>query len=160
MKTKISLKSTLFGLVLMALPMLMMAQPGQGPQRRNLDDAPGEGRKQMMERIPDLTDAQRESIESIHLQTQKDVLPLRNQVNEMEARLLTLQTAGNADMKAINAQIDEIALLRAKMDKRRAQSHQDVRKLLTEEQRTALDMHFVNKGDKRGGRKGGPGGPR
>lgn len=102
----------------------------------------GPRREQRMERIPDLSDEQKEKMEDIHLTLQKDLLPIENQIGEKEARLNTLQTADKVDMKAIYATIDEISGLRAQEAKKKAEAHQSIRGLLTEDQRIVFDSSF------------------
>jgi hypothetical protein len=46
----------------------------------------------------------------------------------------------------INGLIDEMAVIKTKMAKERAANHQEVRKLLTEEQRIKFDSHVGKQG--------------
>lgn len=89
--------------------------------------------------IPDLTDDQRASMKEFRLDMQKKMLPLRNELGENRAKMRTLTTAESADMKAINKLIDGNADIMAKMMKVRAENHQSIRQMLTEEQRIVLD---------------------
>ncbi len=86
-----------------------------------------------------LSDEQKTKIEDLKLEHQKKMLPLRNQLNEKMAKMKTLETAFPADMKAIDALIDEMSGVRTQMAKERAAMHQEVRKILTEEQRIKFD---------------------
>lgn len=143
---------------ILMLPLASMAQPGQGRGGRQFDNneggprgnGQGQGRESFMDRIPDLTEKQKEDLKAIHIAAQQDILPLRNQINEKEAALMTLQTAKSADIKAINKAIDELSGLQAKVQKRKALAHQDVRVQLTDEQRLFLDTHFQKGKGKRG----------
>lgn len=99
-----------------------------------------------MQEVLNLSDEQKTQLEKLRLEHQKQMLPLRNELKEKEARLETLQTADKADMKAINAVIDEIGQIKTKMAKARAAHHQDIRNLLTEEQRIKFDMQTPRKG--------------
>lgn len=132
--------------VLLALvPVLVFAQPNEaGPnhergQRGQFEEKQGEGK---FDQIPGLTEDQEAQIKKIRTNAQTDILPMRNQVNELEAKLQSLQTAKTADMKAINECIDKIAQTNASIEKRRALAYQDVRKLLNDEQRLFVDTHF------------------
>ncbi|MCB0505335.1 MAG: Spy/CpxP family protein refolding chaperone [Cyclobacteriaceae bacterium] len=117
----------------------LMAQPaGNGPQKRTDQNAQVE-KPYMM--LPDLTDAQKDQMKDIHLKTMKQVQPLRNQLMEKRAHLKTLTTADKADIKAINGQIDDISKLEVSIEKIQAASHQEVRSLLTDEQRVVFDSH-------------------
>jgi len=145
---------------IMLVPLFTSAQPGlNGPNGPNGNGGQfgrkggGFGNSEMwMDRIPDLTDQQKTDIKAIHTAAQQDILPLRNKLNEQQASLQSLQTANSPDMKAINKTIDEISATEAQIGKRRAEAHQDVRKLLTDDQRVALDSQF-----QRRGRNGGQG---
>ena len=67
----------------------------------------------------------------------------------------TLETAENPDIKAINNLIDEMSVIKTKMAKDRAANHQEVRKLLTEEQRIKFDLNAGKKGmGKKNGMRG------
>lgn len=93
------------------------------------------------EMLPDLTDAQKDQMKAVRIKTMKSVQPLRNQLMEKRARLNTLSSADKVDMKAINKQIDEMSTLKASMQKVRAASKQEVRSILTEDQRVIFDAH-------------------
>lgn len=159
MRTKNQIRNVVAILVLLASPVLVMAQPddvkGDGPDfERPKGNREGAGPKAGMF-IPDLTEEQTQKIEAIELAKQKEILPISNQINEKEARLRTLQTADKVDMKAIYATIDEVSALRAQIAKKDAETHQAVRALLTDDQRVFFDTHF-----QRGpGGDHGPGGP-
>lgn len=99
--------------------------------------------------ILDLTDEQKTKFEALRFDHQKKMLPLTNDLGEKQAKMKTLQTADKVDMTAINKLIDEMSVTKAKMEKNKAAMHQDMRKVLTEEQRVKFDMHA-----KRTGRKG------
>lgn len=86
-----------------------------------------------------LTDEQKEAVKKIRLETAKEVKPLKNQLHELQARQQTLTTDENADLKAINKNIDKISEVKTEMAKIMAKQHQEVRSLLTEEQRLKMD---------------------
>lgn len=87
----------------------------------------------------DLSDDQQAKIEALRISHQKEMLPLRNTLNEMHAKMQTLATADKADMKAINALIDDMSVVKTKMAKINAAHRQDVRNILTDEQRIKFD---------------------
>lgn len=96
--------------------------------------------------IAGLTDDQKTQIEKLRTAHQKDMLALKNQIAENRAHYRTLMTADKPDMNAINKNIDEYASLRASMMKKQAAHRQDIRKLLTDEQRLAFDSRKAGKG--------------
>ena len=99
-----------------------------------------------MDFIPDLTDTQKEKMKTFRTKHLKNITTLRNQMVEKRSKLRTLQTTDNADMNAINSTIDEISALRAKMQKERAKHHQDIRSILTENQRVYFDARGFGRG--------------
>ncbi len=101
--------------------------------------------------IPNVTDTQKEQITTLQTAFNKDMLPLRNQLNEQQARLKTLSSAEKADPKEINKQIDKISATKNQMMKRGSKFQQDVRVLLTDDQRVYLD---TQKAKRNGNRKG------
>jgi len=108
----------------------------------------GEHRAWRMERkagahemnIPNLTEEQKTKIKSLRLATMKEIQPLRNQLGELRAKGKTLTTCEKSDMKAINANIDDITKLQNQIMKIREANHQQIRVLLTDEQRIFFDM--------------------
>ena len=114
-------------------------------------------------RIPDLTEEQETKLKEIRVEFGKEVLPLQNQMKEAEAKLRTLTTVENTDINAIDKQIEKIGDIRVQMEKKQARMEQEIRKLLTEEQRLFFDTHHKHRGDGFGkhskhGRRGGHGG--
>ncbi|MBN2636376.1 MAG: Spy/CpxP family protein refolding chaperone [Prolixibacteraceae bacterium] len=99
---------------------------------------------QRAERMQFFTDEQQEAIKNIRLETAKEIKPLRNQLNELEARQKTLTTADKADMKAINNNIEEMGKVKTEIAKIQAKQQQDIRSLLTEEQL----LRFDNSGER------------
>lgn len=120
----------------------VFAQQGQGNRdmRGRDDDRRGPRHDQMMEKLG-LNEEQKTEIEKIHTENMKESLQIRNQIGEKEAQLRTLETAEKADMGKINKVIDEIGSLKTKMKKMHAQAKQNVRALLTDEQRVKFDTH-------------------
>ena len=95
--------------------------------------------------IPDLTDAQKEQIKDMRTKHMKEILPLKNDLKEKEAHLQTISTGDNVDLNKVNAAIDEISIIRTDIAKKRAAFRQDVRKILTDDQRVYFDMHSGHK---------------
>lgn len=90
--------------------------------------------------ISDLSEAQQKKIDELKLVHQKNMLQLKNQLNEKDARLQTLRTADKADMNEINKTIDEIGLIKTQMMKERENHRQQVRAQLTDNQKVQFDM--------------------
>ena len=91
--------------------------------------------------IPDLTEEQQEEIKALRVEHMKILQQLRNQLGEKKARLRTLSTGAKVDMSEINRVIEDVGEMRTQMMKMRAQHRQDLRELLTDEQRVIFDAH-------------------
>jgi Spy/CpxP family protein refolding chaperone len=90
--------------------------------------------------IPNLTEIQKLKIKELRNNLKKEILPIRNQMGEKKARLNTLETSPKPEIESINSTIQEIQNLKTKILKIRAFHVQEVRKLLTEEQRIEFDL--------------------
>ncbi len=127
---KVSIVAVAF---LMILGMNSYAQQG-----RNYDQSQrGDERKTCQ--IPDLTEEQEAKINDLRLEHLKANTAFRNQMNELRAKKQTLMTSDNSDSKEINAVIDQMTGIHNKMMKTSAKHHQDVRNLLTDEQKIIFD---------------------
>ncbi len=95
----------------------------------------------MMERLK-LTDEQRKKIEDIHYTHQKRAITERAELETARLDLAHLMGADPPDGRAINAQIDHLAQLRAGLAKERVSGMLEVRSLLTPDQRKEWrEMH-------------------
>lgn len=105
--------------------------------------------------VSNLTADQKKKMSELRTQLKKEVLPLKNQLGEKRAKMRTLETADKADMQAINALIDEIQSLQGKIMKMHASHRQEIRKILTPEQRVDFDLKGMRKEKRQHkGRKG------
>ena len=91
--------------------------------------------------IPDLTTQQREQIQDLRTDLLADATGLHNEIVKKEAELRKLEAASNPDQDAIANKTDELETLRADMDKIREKHRQDIRALLTAQQREVFDDH-------------------
>jgi Spy/CpxP family protein refolding chaperone len=129
----------LAALLILGFTIMAFAQPGPGRGEGRRWDNDGPGFKQRGMDLPDLTDQQKEKIADLRMQNMKIMLQQRNQVQEKMAKLRTLETAEKADINAINGLIDEISEIKADMAKQQAAHRQQVRSLLTDEQKVIFD---------------------
>ena len=150
-------KGNAISLMILAFVMvtsMAVAQQGNGKGNGNgngngMMNKQGQDRSvRMLNRIPDITDAQKSQITKLYTESMKEMLPLRNELNEIKAHKRTLCTASETNINKINKQIDKQTSVKNKMMKLRAKTHQDIRNILTEDQRVFFDTH------KRMGRKG------
>ena len=138
--------------VTMAITLMLMvinvANAQQG-QRNGYRQGSGNGQGFGLEQGLNLTEDQQTQIKSMRLKMQQEMLPVRNKIGENRAKLRTLSTVENADMKAINKVIDSNSQLTATLTKLRAANHQAVRSLLTEEQRIMFDSRDFSQRERR-----------
>ena len=115
----------------------LMAQP-KGPNAQPANPAE---RKELKGKNPEagFTDEQKTKMKEIRLAAYKEIKPLQNQLGELQAKERTLTTADKADMNAINANIEDIAKVKVKIAKIEAANLQQIRSLLTDEQKIKFD---------------------
>lgn len=152
MKT-VSLKTLGAIVFVMLISTAAFAQPGNrgGCNKGNGPDIPG------------LTEEQKQEMKNLRIEHQKEMLPLRNQLGELHAKLRTLSTGDDVNMKEVNKQLEAISSVKLQMAKKRAAHRQGIRKILNEEQRVFFDSHYGKgfhgkKGKHAKGSKGGCGG--
>ena len=125
---------------------LAFAQARQPGHERTAGMNRGEERSERM--IPDMTEEQKEEMKQLRLKSMEESLPLRNQLNENKARYRTLSTATNVDMRAINKLVDESGKIETELKKKAAANHQQIRMLLTDEQRVIFDSRPGRSGER------------
>jgi Spy/CpxP family protein refolding chaperone len=146
------MKTKLFSVITIVLMLCgtMFGQPGQG-QNTEKKQAPmvgQQGRDCDKEQGPNFTDEQKAKMKEIRMASYKEIKPLKNQLGELKAKEMTLTTADKPDMGAINSNIDEITKIENKIKKIKASGHQQIRALLTDEQKMWFDGHKGHKGGK------------
>ena len=132
MKTKRIISATIIASMLFGTVSLF-AQPGHRMDK-------GDGIK--------YTDEQKAKIKEIHMASYYEIKALQNQMGELKAKQHTLSTTDKPDMSAINANIDESSKVQNKMMKIKASTHQQIRNLLTDEQKMIFDSKMDGKGFK------------
>ena len=132
---------------------------GQQPDRGQRDAKQRERMKrseQLAERGSSFfTEDQQKQIKTIRFETAQQVKPLRNQLNELEAHQQTLSSAEKTDMNAIYQNIDQISEVKAGIQKLMAEQRQDIRALLSDEQKLKFDSmrgHMRDRGEEGRGR--------
>ena len=89
--------------------------------------------------IPNLSKEQNEGIRKLQISLGQNILPIENEIREKDARLNTLTTLKDPDMKSIYALMDEIGVLKIKIAKMQMAHDMDIRKILNDEQRLIFD---------------------
>lgn len=92
--------------------------------------------------LPNLTDAQREQIQSLQIKHLKEVLPIRTDLRIKKMELALLWQAEKLDEKQIVAKVKEISELRKKLELAKANHQMAIYKTLTPEQRKAFRSGF------------------
>ncbi len=118
------------------------AQPIMQPADMGMQRMHSKEHAEHMPMVPDLTEKQKEQIKQLRTEHLKAMLPLKNQLMEKRARLHTISTSENVNMKEINNMIEEIGAIKTRLMKERAAHRQEIRTLLTQEQRLMFDMHL------------------
>jgi len=136
-------------LVMMALTLSVTAQ-----QQNIIVKRQGEGyMRANPERMhSNFTEDQQKQMQELRFKLQKENLQISNELNEKRAQLKTLQQVDKPNMKSINAKIDEISALQNKKMKLMAEHRNNVRNLLTDEQKVQFDLNW-GKGMHKQGRK-------
>lgn len=92
--------------------------------------------------IDNLSPDQQAKIVEIRTARQETREQYRTQMDELRTRKRSLQTQANPDMNAINQVIDQMTALRGEMMKNSNEHHQQIRSILTEEQRAQFDSQL------------------
>lgn len=137
--------------VMMLIVMDVAAQRyrNQAPRPEKLNEEVTERPSGFCRNLPGITPEQTEQIDALRLKGMKQTQQLRNELGEKQARLRTLSTSDKPDQNTINKTIDEIAAIKANIQKNRMATHQEIRKLLNDDQRIVFDN---NSGTGRKGR--------
>ncbi|WP_075602508.1 Spy/CpxP family protein refolding chaperone [Saccharicrinis aurantiacus] len=99
----------------------------------------------------ELTDTQKEEIKALHVKFTKENMPIKDEITVLEAQLNKASKGDEVNTKEVNKLIDQISELKAGMMKKRFANKQEVRNLLTDEQKVMFDAHS---GKMQGGKKG------
>jgi Spy/CpxP family protein refolding chaperone len=138
MKTKIAIFGAIF-LVFIALT--LMAQPRVKDERPFNKSARKWFAHERLAKKLNLTEEQKQSIQELHLKLQKELLPLRS---ELQSKMLDYKSEmiGNQPSQGkINSFIDDISKVKAEMHKKKVAQQFELRGILTEEQREMLKAH-------------------
>ena len=119
----------------------MFAQKGPGPMS-------GQHFKRMAKML-DLNDEQIARMQDMHLQMQKEMIPLRSKMQTLRGELKLVQTADKFEPGKAEKLVKEMQALRTQMEMKRIKHQQEMRSLLNDEQRKKFDAHLLSLGDKR-----------
>lgn len=105
-----------------------------------------------MAKMLNLSDAQQAKISDLRLQLNKEMIPLRSQLETLRGNLKLAMTEDSFDEGKVRKLIGEISDLRSQMAMKRIQHHRAIRDQLTPEQRKKFDAFLLS--NKRGKHKG------
>ncbi|WP_346861924.1 periplasmic heavy metal sensor [uncultured Draconibacterium sp.] len=151
------MKTRVLSMVLIAVFAISLTTMAQNPktQKKNLEQ------KEMMMKHRDgdmnkrfdtfFTEEQQAKVKELRLESAKKIKPLKNELNELQAKQQTLSTADKADLSAINSNIDKMSKVKADIAKIMAKQHQEIRSMLSEEQLMKFDEMKARRGDRKPG---------
>ncbi len=117
----------------------MLAQPEhRGPKK---------SRGEHMAKMLDLSEEQQSKIIDLQLKLQKELIPLRSKMESLKGELKLAQTAEQFDQAKVDKLLNEMQSVRTQIQSKRIQHQQQVRSLLTAEQRKKFDAHLLRMGD-------------
>lgn len=131
----------------------MQGHPAQG--ERNGSPQLEEIWVELGPKIPNLTEEQGAQLKELHLTMEKASLPIHNQIAEKEARLKTITTADEINLKDAGRVIQEISDLRTKLMNLRVENIVKMKEVLTDEQELALNHQLLRKPQRPEGKKPG-----
>lgn len=92
-----------------------------------------------------LTQDQRQQVVKLKLDFKKVALPIKAQIKQARIELAMLVTNDNPDAAAIDSKIEKILKLKGEKMRARVKLGTQIRKILSEEQRSRFDLHVLNK---------------
>ncbi|MFO8086860.1 MAG: Spy/CpxP family protein refolding chaperone [Bacteroidales bacterium] len=114
------------------------AQRNQG-KNMNMNQDRTPGMYMTCNNIPDLTEDQQDKIQALRTKHLKAQTENRNVYREKMAQIRTLTSGNNTDMAKAEALADEASAIKSKMLKSSLNHRNDIRSLLTEDQRVYFD---------------------
>lgn len=111
----------------------LLAQPPDRPQQQ----------KPSPTRMLDLTEEQQAKIQTLRLQLEKDLLPLRSKLPALDADLRAATTAEKFDESKVRSIVEQMQKLHTEMQMKEILHGQAVRSLLTPAQREKFDLRIL-----------------
>jgi Spy/CpxP family protein refolding chaperone len=121
----------------------IFAQRGRG----YMQGQRGPGSAQAECRIPDLTEDQQEQINTLRTEHWNEMDEFRTDMRILRAEMKDLTSGSDYDVKAADKKIEEISEMKEKMMKAQLNHRDEVRSLLTDEQKVFFDKHHPGKGN-------------
>lgn len=96
-------------------------------------------KKNFLAHLPDITEEQKKQMKEIKTSFMKDALPIKNELKEKKARLETLATEEKPSKNKLDDTIEDIGKLKTKLMKLEMNKRQEIRSILTDDQRIIFD---------------------
>ncbi len=116
---------------------------GMGMNGRPGMNRPQAGMQRQMPCMNDLTQEQKDKLKELRLLQMKKMTQFKNRLNELKARIKTLTSVDNPDIKEINKVIEKMGEIKLEMAKNMLAHRMDVRSVLTDDQKVMFDMHAM-----------------
>ena len=137
---------TVAALTMLMMNMGMQAQEARRPfQERGKDRMEEPNKRRQALRIPDLSDEQKSQMKAFKISFEKESLPLKNQINELEASLQSLITMDELNKKEVSRVVDDIASTKATLMKKHVDHTAEIKMILNEEQKVFFNKHLLAK---------------
>lgn len=141
------------GTILLTAVLATSVNTVSAQKHMNRKECTMQNKKAMCKKL-NLTAEQEASFKKINLQSSKNVLPLKNKLNELKAKQRTLMTVDNVNRTAVVNVVQEICSVMKEIYIIRTNRTIDLRNLLTDEQKMIFDNRKGNhKHGKGNGRK-------
>ncbi|MDZ7331292.1 MAG: Spy/CpxP family protein refolding chaperone [candidate division KSB1 bacterium] len=123
--------------ILVAFVAILPAQPRCGRAGK-----PGFHHQPWMSSL-NLTDEQKNKVAELRLAFQKELLPLRTELQSKAAELQLLETEATPNLNQIDRLIDQIEQIRTKIHKARVRHQMAIRNILSPEQQKVWDSQML-----------------
>ncbi len=121
---------SLLGLLVLSLG--LQAQPPDMPRHR------------MMQRMLNLTDEQQSQMQEMMLKLQKELIPLRSQLQQLKGELKLAMTADKFDEAKVRKLVKDMEKIRSQIHLKKLLHKREVRNMLTPEQQVKFDIHMLS----------------
>lgn len=148
MKKTVITSALLLSLALMSTT--VFAQKQNGSNGKNQERGQKKDRVEMMIDALDLNASQSDQVKDLQMQKISKIKPIKNELREKEARLITITTVSQPDKKAVANLVSEISNLKGQIFMIKSMDQLEVRSLLNEEQKMKFDQMAARKGRKHG----------
>ncbi|MDZ7778141.1 MAG: Spy/CpxP family protein refolding chaperone [Bacteroidales bacterium] len=129
-------------MILLGITITSFAQRGQGQKRGTMSEGPYQGECV----IPDLTEEQQQQIKTLRMNNNSQMQDYQAERRILRAELDALTRGSSYDTKAATKKIDAITSLKNKMMKQRMEHRDEIRELLTDEQKMIFDQRKAKRG--------------